>query len=186
MKLIVGLGNPGKQYEKTRHNAGFMALDVLLERYGVQKEDTDRNSQIFFSNINGEKVLFLKPLTFMNLSGQAVSEVMNYYKINKEDVFIIYDDKDLPVGKFRFRDQGSAGGHNGIKNITSHLGTENFKRLKIGVGSPINGIKIIDWVLMKLTDSEIKIIKDEVLDKSDFVKSFVDNESFTNIMNKYN
>lgn len=186
MKLIVGLGNPGSQYEKTRHNAGFMAVDVLLERFGIQKEDKDSNSHIFFSNINGEKVLFLKPLTFMNLSGQAVSEVMNYYKIKKEDVFIIYDDKDLPIGKFRFRDKGSAGGHNGIKNIISHLGTEEFNRLKIGVGTPINGIKIIDWVLMKLKDEEIKTIKEEVLSKSDFAVEFANGTSFLNIMNKFN
>jgi PTH1 family peptidyl-tRNA hydrolase len=186
MKLIVGLGNPGNQYEKTRHNAGFMAIDVLLERFGFQKEDRDSKSQLYFSKVDGEKVLFLKPLTFMNLSGQALSEVMNYYKIKIQDVFVIYDDKDLPVGKFRFRSNGSPGGHNGIKNIISHVGTENFNRLRIGVGTPVNGIKIIDWVLMKLKDEEIKIIKDEVLNKSDFVNDFVNEVSFTNIMNKFN
>jgi PTH1 family peptidyl-tRNA hydrolase len=186
MKLIVGLGNPGKQYEKTRHNIGFIALDVLLDRFSFSKKDEDNNSIVYFSKIGGEKVLFLKPLTFMNLSGQAIIEVMNYYKIAKEDVLIIYDDKDLDVGRFRFRSEGSAGGHNGIKNIIAHLGTEKFNRLRIGVGAPINGIKIIDWVLMKLTENEIKQIKDEVLDKSDFVTDFVSDVAFTNIMNKYN
>ncbi|WP_338985052.1 aminoacyl-tRNA hydrolase [Spiroplasma endosymbiont of Diplazon laetatorius] len=184
-KLIVGLGNPGSNYTTTRHNAGFIAIDVLLEKYGVQKETEDFKSQIFFSNIKGEKVLFVKPQTFMNLSGEAVISIMNYYKIDIKDLIVIYDDKDLDIANLRFRDNGSAGGHNGIKNIISHLKTEKFNRLKIGIGAP-NQYKIVDWVLSKMSSEEINLIKENLSKISGFVEEFILEEDLKKIMNKYN
>ncbi len=184
-KLIVGLGNPGKNYLKTRHNAGFIAIDVLLEKYGFQKSAENFNAEIFFSNIKGEKVLFVKPQTFMNLSGEAVISILQYYKIEIKDFIVLYDDKDLELSKTRFRNTGSSGGHNGIKNIISHLKTENFNRLKIGIGNPGN-YKIVDWVLSKMSEDEINLIKNQILNISSFVEEFIFEEDLKKIMNKFN
>ncbi|ALD66906.1 aminoacyl-tRNA hydrolase [Spiroplasma cantharicola] len=184
-KLIVGLGNPGQNYVNTRHNAGFIAIDVLLEKYGFQKSIENFNAQIFFSNIKGEKILFVKPQTFMNLSGEAIISILQYYKIDIKDFIVLHDDKDLELSKTRFRNSGSAGGHNGIKNIISHLKTENFNRLKIGIGNP-GQYKIVDWVLSKMTEEEIVLIKKQILNISSFVEEFISQEDFKNIMNKFN
>jgi PTH1 family peptidyl-tRNA hydrolase len=135
MKLIVGLGNPGKEYEKTRHNAGFIAIDLLLEKYGYQKAKEEFESEIFFSEVKGEKVYFVKPQTYMNNSGIAIRQIMDYYKIPLEDFIVIYDEKDFPVGKQQFKFQGSSAGHNGVKSIMQHLKTESFKRIRIGIGA---------------------------------------------------
>lgn len=136
MKLIFGLGNPGKKYEKTRHNVGFLFLDYLAEKFGflVSKTESKFKAEISEGLFNGEKTLLIKPLTFMNLSGEAVQKIQNFYKVDKEDVVIVYDDKDMDFGKIRFREEGSSGGHNGIKSIISVLGKE-FKRIKIGVAN---------------------------------------------------
>ncbi|QHX37073.1 aminoacyl-tRNA hydrolase [Spiroplasma sp. BIUS-1] len=184
-KLIVGLGNPGSNYLQTRHNAGFIAIDVLLEKYGFQKKTEDFKAEIYFSNIKGEKVLFVKPQTFMNLSGEAVISIMNYYKIEVKDFIVLYDDKDLELSKVRFRDNGSAGGHNGIKNIISHLKTENFNRLKIGIGAP-GQYKIVDWVLSKMSSEEIDLIKEKIIKIASFVEDFILDENLKKIMNKFN
>ncbi len=133
--LIVGLGNPGKEYEKTRHNAGFMALDKIAQKFGAGSVKTKNKAQIMDCRIAGKRVLLVKPQTFMNLSGEAVGPISRYYKVAKENVFVIFDDISLPVGGIRLRKKGSAGGHNGIKSLISHLGTEEFPRLKIGVGA---------------------------------------------------
>ncbi|AGR42542.1 aminoacyl-tRNA hydrolase [Spiroplasma diminutum] len=184
-KLIVGLGNPGSNYKSTRHNAGFIAIDVLLEKYGFQKSIEDFKSEIYFSNIKGEKVLFVKPQTFMNLSGEAISGIMSYYKIKTEEFIVIYDDKDLDLSTIRFKTNGSSGGHNGIKNIISHLKTENFNRLKIGIGAP-GQYKIVDWVLSKMNNEELNLIKSKISDISNFVEEFVLDKELKKIMNKYN
>ncbi|AHI53393.1 aminoacyl-tRNA hydrolase [Spiroplasma culicicola] len=186
-KLIIGLGNPGKQYEVTRHNAGFIAIDCLLERYGFQNSKEDLKAQLFFSSINGEKVIFAKPQTFMNLSGQALIAIMNFYKINIKDIIVIYDDKDLPLASARFREKGSAGGHNGIKNIIALLGSDQFNRLRIGIDPPPNKeYKIVDWVLSKMNNNEIESIKQRVNDISDFLKIFVQDSDFKKVMNMFN
>lgn len=185
-KLIIGLGNPGPQYEKTRHNAGFIAIDMLLEVYGFENDSKDFKGIIYTSRIKGQKVIFVKPQTFMNLSGECIIQIMNYFKINIEDTLIIYDDKDLLMGHLRFRSNGSAGGHNGIKNIIQHFKTENFKRLRIGVGSPTPGYKIVDWVLSKMNNNEISIIKNNIKSIANFVIEFIEGVTFTNLMNKYN
>ena len=131
MKLIVGLGNPGKEYKNTRHNIGFMALDRIADAYNESFNKENLFGKYFIFNVNGEKVIFLKPQKYMNLSGEVVRDFVSYYKINTEDIIIIVDDLDLPTGKIRLRTHGSSGGHNGLKNIELCLGTKNYKRLKI-------------------------------------------------------
>jgi len=137
MKIIVGLGNPGKEYSKNRHNTGFMVLDALYEKLNANdwKEESKFKSEIAEATVNGEKVLLVKPLTFMNLSGETVTKILSFYKANLEDLTVIYDDLDLPTGTIRVRDKGSAGTHNGMKSIVQLLGSEEFKRIRIGIES---------------------------------------------------
>lgn len=136
MYLIVGLGNPGKEYEKTRHNVGFDVLDLMCDKYNINMNRTKFKGVYGEGKIEQEKVIFLKPTTFMNLSGESVKEVCDFYKIQSENVIIIYDDISLDVGRMRIRKSGSAGGHNGIKNIILNLSTDVFPRVKVGVGEP--------------------------------------------------
>ena len=133
MKLIVGLGNPGKEYEKTRHNTGFMALDSFAQKNGVVIDKKKYNGLYADATINGEKIILLKPQTFMNLSGECVRKYVDYFKIKVEDILVINDDLDLEVGRLRLRRNGDSAGHNGLKNIELNLGTKDFKRLKIGI-----------------------------------------------------
>ena len=137
MKLIAGLGNPGTQYAQTRHNVGFRVVDILAEKQGWNWE---RRGRALVANgmLGSEKVVLVKPLTFMNNSGEAVSELLRWYKLAPEDVLVIYDDLDLPVGKIRLRGKGSTGGHNGLSNITHHLHTDAIARLRVGIGRPAN------------------------------------------------
>jgi peptidyl-tRNA hydrolase, PTH1 family len=137
MKLIVGLGNPGAQYIQTRHNVGFRVVDLLAEKH---RWNWERQGRALLANgtLGTEKVVLVKPLTFMNLSGEAVGELVRWYKIQAEDVLVIYDDMDLPVGKIRLRGKGSAAGHNGLSNITHHLHTDQVPRLRVGIGRPAN------------------------------------------------
>ncbi|HZK86113.1 MAG TPA: aminoacyl-tRNA hydrolase, partial [Desulfosporosinus sp.] len=139
MKVIVGLGNPGPQYAETRHNVGFLLVDLLAEVYTLQFRAKFQGLWTE-GNVHGERILLLKPQTFMNLSGRSVRELMNFYKIPGNDLLIVHDDLDLPLGKIRLRDQGGAGGHNGIKSILTELGSEKFWRLKLGVGRPRGSI----------------------------------------------
>lgn len=186
MKLVFGLGNPGKQYEKTRHNAGWIALDVLIEKYGYDQVKSDKSSQIYISKIKNEKVLFIKPLTFMNNSGNIVRELMNFYKVSLKDIIILHDEKDFPINKNQFKVNGSAAGHNGVKSVISNLSSENFLRYRIGVNSPPYNWLIIDWVLSKLSKEEIQSIIDSTLQNSDFIYDWIKDESFEKIMAKYN
>jgi PTH1 family peptidyl-tRNA hydrolase len=135
MKLVVGLGNPGKAYEKTRHNAGFIAVDLLLEKYGYSSTKEEFDSQLFLSEVNGEKVYFMKPQTYMNSSGVAIRKFLDFYKLDVSEIIVLYDDKDFPVGKQQFKFRGSGSGHNGIKSIIQNLKTENFNRIRIGIGA---------------------------------------------------
>lgn len=137
MKLIVGLGNPGTQYTQTRHNVGFRVVDYLAQKHGWSWEKRGR-ALIASGTLGLEKVTLVKPLTFMNLSGEAVSELVHWYKLQPEDVLVIYDDMDLPVGKIRLRGKGSAAGHNGLSNITHYLHTDAIPRLRVGIGRPIH------------------------------------------------
>lgn len=159
MFLIVGLGNPGNEYAETRHNVGFMAVDCLAEKYCFSPFKAKFDGLIADGSIGGEKVLLLKPQTYMNLSGEAVHEAAQFYKIPADHVLVIYDDVSLPVGKLRVRPTGSAGGHNGIKNIIAHLGTQEFPRIKIGTGAPSGGgAEMIDWVIGVPSQAERKIL----------------------------
>ncbi len=147
MKLIVGLGNIGDEYQNTRHNVGFNTIELLAQKEGVLfKLEPKLKSLIASLNVNGEKIILAKPTTYMNLSGEAVEAIMKYYKISKEDFIVICDDLDMECGKIRFRTKGSAGGHNGLKNIIEHLGTDSFNRIKIGISRDKN-IPVVNWVL---------------------------------------
>lgn len=157
--LIVGLGNPGKKYETTRHNAGFMCIDTLSEEEKVDVKKLKFHALIGDCYIDGHKVIVMKPQTMMNNSGQAIKECADFYKIPPENVIVIYDDISLEPGKLRIRRKGSAGGHNGIKSIIAHLGSENFPRVKIGVGAkPHPDYDLVDWVLGSFPKDQMKQI----------------------------
>ena len=159
--LIVGLGNPGRQYENTRHNAGFITLDVIAEKAGARVDRIKFKGLCGEGMLGGKKVLFLKPSTFMNLSGQYVQEAMSFYKLPPEKVLVIFDDISLDPGKLRIRRKGSDGGHNGIKNIIYLSGKDTFPRIKMGVGKKPNpGWDLADWVLSRFTEDEQKALLD--------------------------
>lgn len=186
MKMIVGLGNPGKQYENTRHNIGFMALDRLADSYGVSwSQETKFQAKVASAMVDGEKILLVKPMTYMNESGQAVEKMSQYYKIDPDNMLIIYDDLDLPTGKLRLRQSGSAGGHNGIKSIISHLGTSKFKRIRTGIDRP-DKQSVVDYVLGELRRDE----QDKLSSSFDYIQSAVDlwlqSDDFNQVMNRFN
>ena len=156
--LIVGLGNPGAKYENTRHNMGFKTIDLLAEKLSVPVNKVKFKSAYNIVNFAGCKCLLMKPQTYMNLSGEAVREAAQFYKIPADHVLVIYDDVSLPVGKLRVRPTGSAGGHNGIKNIIAHLGTQSFPRVKIGVAAPGEEGDMVDWVIGVPSQAERKIL----------------------------
>lgn len=158
MKLVVGLGNPGKQYAMTKHNIGFMVVDAIADSVPHTPWKEEQNAEVCSITVDGEKVLLVKPQTFMNASGESVGPLMRYYKISPSDVYCIYDDMDLPVGKLRIRPNGSSGGHNGIKSLISHIGTEDFPRFRVGIGRPLPQWTVIDHVLAPFGDE----VKDKV------------------------
>lgn len=158
--LIVGLGNPGKQYESTRHNAGFICIDILAEKYDIKINKLKFKSLMGEGRIEGKRCLLLKPQTFMNLSGEAVRDAVDFYKIPVENIIVICDDISLEPGKMRIRRKGSHGGQNGMRNIIYHLKDDNFPRIKIGIGAKPNPeYDLADWVLSRFTQSEAKLIK---------------------------
>lgn len=185
MKLIVGLGNPGKQYENTRHNVGFEVIDELSKRWDIPLNHTKFKGMYGIGHWKGQKVLLLKPLTYMNLSGESIRAVIDYYQIDMEDVLIIYDDLDLPVGKIRLRQKGSPGGHNGIKSTVSHLGTQVFNRIRIGIDRPAAGMSVPDYVLGKFRPEELAIVKETVTKSADACEAWLD-RPFLQVMNDYN
>ncbi|WP_342427624.1 aminoacyl-tRNA hydrolase [Paenibacillus sp. FSL L8-0158] len=158
MKWIVGLGNPGPQYEKTRHNVGFMALDALASRHNIQINQSKCKALIGEGHIGGVKTVLIKPMTYMNLSGESLRAYMDYYKADMEDLVVVYDDLDTEVGKIRLRYQGSAGGHNGIKSIIQHTGTQSFNRIRMGISRPEPGHAIVDYVLGTFPKKEKELL----------------------------
>jgi PTH1 family peptidyl-tRNA hydrolase len=147
MRLVIGLGNPGAQYEHTRHNVGFRVVDMLAANYGW-KWERHRRMMLASGTLGPEKVILVKPLTYMNNSGEAVGELVHWYKLQPEDILVIYDELDLPIGKVRLRAKGSAGGHNGLDNIIRHVHTNQFPRLRVGIGRPVNHrMETINYVL---------------------------------------
>lgn len=184
MKLVVGLGNPGKKYENTRHNVGFDAVSELQNKLNVTGEREKFQGNLSETTVNGEKVLILKPTTFMNLSGNSVIEVVNFYKIDPtKDLVVIYDDMDLPLGKLRIKEKGSAGGHNGIKSIISHIG-DKFLRIKCGIGK--NSSNTIDFVLSKFDKAEQNEVEDMLSRASECTLEILKDVDLGNIMQKYN
>ena len=185
MKLIIGLGNPGNNYENTRHNMGWMAVDHFAKEKDIEMHLEPKFQGIIGSfSINGEKSLLLKPVTFMNLSGESVIKVMNFYKIDVEDIIVISDDLDSPLGRIRLRAKGSAGGHNGHKNIAEHIGTEAYKRIKLGIDRS-NVIPVIDWVLKKFTKDELKSLEPMFDKVSNAIYDFASGIDFVKISSKY-
>lgn len=182
MKLIVGLGNPGAQYEGTRHNAGFIAIDNFATKHNAKfKVEAKLKGMLAQVIINGQKALLLKPTTFMNLSGESVNEVVKYYKIAVEDIMVIVDDLSLPTGKVRLRANGSSGGHNGLKSINSLLKTEDYKRIRIGIDRS-SVIPVIDYVLGRFSKDD-RILIDEACDKtSRMIEDFISNVPFETIL----
>lgn len=157
MYLIVGLGNPGLKYRKTPHNAGFMALDELAVQQKVRFSKSAFEAQAAELFLGGEKVLLLKPQTFMNLSGRSVAAAARYYNIPPEHIVVVYDDKDMALGKLRIRAKGSAGSHNGMKSVIECLGTEEFPRVRFGIGKPPEGMRLMDYVLHHLSREEQRL-----------------------------
>ncbi len=186
MVIIVGLGNPKKEYENTRHNIGFMAIDALAEKYNISVLDCKHKALIGKGVINGYKVVLVKPLTYMNLSGEAVRAVIDYYKADAEnELIVIYDDVSLDVGQLRIRKKGSAGGHNGIKNIIAQLGHDVFLRIKIGVGEKPKGYDLADYVLGHFSKEELAVMQ-ESLCKVDGAVNLMLAGEVDQAMNDYN
>lgn len=184
--LIVGLGNPGRQYENTRHNAGFIALDYIADDLGVRVNRIKFKSTVGEATVAGHRCLLMKPSTFMNLSGQAVTEAMRFYKLPPQKVIILCDDINLDVGKLRIRRKGSDGGQNGIKNIIYLSGSDEFPRVKIGIGKkPHPEYDLKDWVLSRFTDKDKTILKDTLPKIANAVGLMV-NDDIDKAMNMYN
>ena len=184
MKMIVGLGNPGREYDKTRHNIGFMCIDKIANYFNVEFNLNKFNGIYTSFNYNGDKVLLLKPQKYMNLSGEVVRDFVNFFKIDIEDILIICDDLDTNVGTYRLRFKGSSGGHNGLKNIESHLSTNEYKRIKVGISNN-KKIDTKDYVLGKFTKDEMDLIN-PIIDKMPRIIEDYLKLSFDNVMSKYN
>lgn len=184
MKLVVGLGNPGKEYENTRHNIGFFMIDEYLKTKGIFKYQSKFNGLYIDIMIGGEKVLFLKPQSYMNLSGEVVKKYVDFYKIDIQDILVISDDLDLNVGNFKLKAKGSSGGHNGLKNIELHLATQNYKRLKIGIANN-KLIDTKDYVLGKFSSQELSVYRE----LSQTINQILDHyflEDFDSLVSQYN
>jgi peptidyl-tRNA hydrolase len=186
MKLIVGLGNPGKEYEKTRHNSGFMAMDVLAAKCGASVTSEKWNALISNVMIEGQKVVLMKPLTYMNESGSAVSQAVGFYHIDPSDILVMHDDMDLPTGSVRIRKNGSAGGQKGMKSIIDCLSTSEIARIRIGVGHSTRGDhdKVPDWVLSPVPKAEQEVWNTALKDAADAAYAWV-SEPIDKVMNAY-
>jgi len=185
MKWFVGLGNPGKEYENTRHNIGWMALDEAARRWGITNSQSKCKGLISEGMVNGEKVVLIKPMTFMNLSGECVRAYLDYYKPNLSDLIVVYDDMDTALGSVRLRMKGSAGGHNGIRSLIAHLGTEQFNRIRLGISRPAPGTEIVHYVLSPFRKDEQEALKLTVEKAADAMEYCLTNH-FEKTMAKFN
>jgi len=164
MKCIIGLGNMGKEYENTRHNSGFIVLNEITKKYNISIDKKKKKCTYGEGVVNGVKVSFVKPTTYMNLSGEAIVEMMNWYKITPADILVIYDDVDLKLGTIRYREKGSAGTHNGMKNIIANLKTEEFARVRIGIENRGEiPIPLMDYVLQRFSKDELNELKEQIV-----------------------
>lgn len=186
MKLIVGLGNPGAQYANTRHNIGFNVIEHISDKWGVPLNKQKFEAQYGEGFVNGEKVILVKPLTFMNLSGRSVAEFINYYDVDREDFVVIHDDIDSPVGRIRLRQKGSSGGQNGIKSLIKHFGNiQEFNRIKVGVGRPTNGRAVVDHVLGRFEKEEVVFMEATIVNAANAIECWMQND-FIKAANDYN
>jgi PTH1 family peptidyl-tRNA hydrolase len=185
VKVIVGLGNPGKKYERTRHNAGFMAIDTISGKWGIPVQQQKFRALVGEGRLGTEKVLLVKPQTYMNLSGESVAEIVSFYKLVPDDILVIYDDLDLPTGKLRLRLKGSAGGHNGVKSLIAHLGTSEWKRIKIGIDRPAPGRSVSDYVLQEFSAEEMRTVQVAIDAAAEAAETWI-REGFLTAMNRFN
>lgn len=185
MKMIVGLGNVGKKYENTRHNVGFSVVEELANRYQVDFNQEKFEALLATTFISGEKVLLVKPTTFMNDSGRVVGPLMNYFDMTVDDIIIVHDDMDLELGRIRLRQKGSAGGHNGIKSVIAHIHSQDFKRIKVGIDHP-QKMTVVNWVLSRFSVNE-KVEIEHAFDQAcDAIEYWLAGNTFMNTMNRYN
>ncbi len=185
MKVIVGLGNPGQEYSKTRHNVGFMTVDALAEHLGIHNWKNKFDAQIAEGKIGGEPVLLVKPQTFMNLSGNAVGAILRWYKLKVEDVIAIYDDMDIAVGNVKLKKRGSSGGHRGVESLLVNLGKEEFPRVRIGIGRPLPGWVVVDHVLAKFPAEDQTAIDQLIVELIPAIEYIV-KQGIDKAMNGYN
>lgn len=185
MKIIAGLGNPGSEYEKTKHNVGFMFIDALAEKLGVTDWKDKFDAKIGEARMGTEKVLLVKPQTYMNESGQAIGPLMNFYKLDAEDLIVVHDDMDIPAGTIRIRKKGSAGGHNGIKSVLAHVGDEHFARVRIGIGRPLPGWTVVNHVLAPFVPEDVPKIDEAIKYLVPAVECIV-TDDVDKAMNQYN
>ena len=186
-KLLVGLGNPGDKYVETKHNVGFMLVDQLAKSLSLTfSHDKIFQADVTSTFIDGEKVFLVKPTTFMNESGKAVHALLTYYGLEVEDLVVIYDDLDMEVGKIRLRAKGSAGGHNGIKSIINHIGTQTFNRIKIGIGRPKQGMSVVHHVLGKFDQDDYTAILLAIDKSEEALRFYLKDGQFEKTMQQYN
>lgn len=185
MKIIIGLGNPEKKYDGTRHNIGFSVIDRISEEYNISVDMKKHKGICGRGVIAGEKVVLVKPQTYMNLSGECVREVMDFYKVKPQDIIVIFDDISLEPGRIRIRPKGSAGGHNGIKSIIAHLSSEEFPRIKCGVGDKPKGYDLADYVLGHFSKEELPVIEDEMVQAVQACECILEN-GIEAAMNRFN
>ncbi|CCL35777.1 TPA: aminoacyl-tRNA hydrolase [Clostridioides difficile] len=185
MYVVVGLGNPGKKYEKTRHNVGFDVIDILAKEYNISVTKIKHKALIGEGRVGTEKVLLVKPQTYMNLSGETLIDIYKYYKVDLSNIVVVYDDIDLEVGKIRIRKKGSGGTHNGMKSITKCLGSNDFPRVRVGVSKPEAGQDLADFVLSRFRKEESDNIN-EALEKAAYAIDSIIRENIDMSMNKYN
>lgn len=185
IKVIVGLGNPGPKYAYTRHNIGFLTIDAISAELNVEVNQAKFKSLIGETSRNGHKVLLVKPMTFMNLSGEALREIVHFYKLPIDNLLVIYDDLDLPHGSVKLRFKGGSAGHNGLKSIIQHLGTEEFKRIKMGIGRPKDG-QVVDYVLGRFAPDEMASINQAIEKAKEASLAFLSEDDFSRVMNKFN
>ncbi len=184
MYLVVGLGNPGSKYSRTRHNAGFMVLDELAKRHGASFK-AKRKAELAQIDVEGEKAVLVKPLTFMNLSGDAVKKMRRHYRLAPEHIVVVHDDIDLSAGLIRIRSGGSTGGHLGVQSILENLGSDRFPRVKVGVGRPPAGAEAADYVLSKVDGEDMEKLEEAVLRAADAVETLI-RDGQTASMNRFN
>lgn len=185
MKAIIGLGNPGEKYARTRHNIGFMAVDALAQYLSRSFNRTECKGVVATGEFQGTPFILLKPQTYMNLSGESVRALLHTYPVEVDDLLVVYDDLDLPFGKTKLRMKGSAGGHNGMKSIIEHVGTQDFKRFRLGISRPESG-DIISHVLGQFTISEEEALSSLLQKTTEAILDFMLEEDFSKVMNKYN